>query len=205
MLNDDLNIRPALTAKQQLILDFIRQYIDEVQVPPSLREIGAHLDLSVGTVQDQVEAIRQKGYLEKEKTKARGLRVPLRLQQVPILGQVHAGPLHASYENIEGYLSLERMFSPSKHFALRIKGDSMSGAGILEGDTVIVRIQPTADEGDIVVARVGDETTVKLFRRRGDEVYLEPANPKYPLIENVPFVIAGVVVEVRRQIKKWRR
>ncbi|MCG3205960.1 MAG: LexA repressor [Elusimicrobia bacterium] len=190
-----------LTHKQTAIYRFIQEYIEENHRPPSLREIGDHLDLSVGTVQDQVEAIRRKGFLTKDPTKARGLRLPITAQQVPILGRVHAGPLHAAIENVEGYLPVGAQFSPSKHFALKVRGDSMIEAGILEGDMVIVRVQATAENGDIVVARVEDEATVKRLRRRGERTILEPANPAYTPLEG-PFSLLGVVVEVRRQYKK---
>ena len=193
-----------LTPKQELIYDFIRSCVEENGVPPSLREIGAHLDLSVGTVQDQVEAIRRKGFLDKEKTKARGLRLPVRQQHVPLLGRVHAGALHLAVENVEGQVPVGPSFSKAPHFALRVRGDSMINAGILEGDVIIVRQQETADEGDIVVARVDDEATVKYFRRRRGQVVLEPANPAYEPIKEVPFSIVGVVVEVRRHLKAPR-
>lgn len=184
-----------------MIYRFIQEYIEENHRPPSLREIGGHLDLSVGTVQDQVEAIRRKGFLTKDATKARGLRLPMTAQQVPILGRVHAGALHAAIENVEGYLPVGANFSPSKHFALKVRGDSMIEAGILEGDMVIVRVQSTADHGDIVVARVEDDATIKTLRRHGERTVLEPANPAYSPIEG-PFALLGVVVEVRRHYKK---
>ena len=191
-----------LTPKQQIIFDFIQAAVEENQVPPSLREIGSALDLSVGTVQDQVEAIRRKGYLEKEQTKARGIRLPMSANQVPVLGRVHAGPLHLALENVEGHLPVGKTLSPSKHFALRIQGDSMIDAGILEGDMVIVRMQPVAEDGDIVVARVEDDATVKRFRKQGSQVFLEPANSQYSPIVDTPFSLVGVVVEVRRQLQK---
>src|SRR3954469_134157 len=147
----------TLTTKQQAIYKFIQSYLEENHRPPSLREIGTHLDLSVGTVQDQVEAIRRKGFLTKEPALARGLRLAMNAFQIPILGRVHAGPLHAAIENVEGHLPVGSDLSPSKHFALKIKGDSMIEAGILEGDMVIVRAQSTAESGDVVVARVEDE------------------------------------------------
>ncbi len=193
-----------LTPKQESIYRFIQSYVEENHMPPALREIGAHFDLSVGTVQDQVEAIRRKGYLHKEDTKARGLRMPFKPQQIPILGRVHAGPLHLAVENVEGYLPAGGALSPARHFALRVRGDSMIDAGILDGDHVIVQIQETAENGDIVVARVDDEATVKFLRKRGEDVSLEPANSAYQPIRGIPFSIAGIVVEVRRQIKKWR-
>jgi repressor LexA len=194
-----------LTAKQRLIFDYIQSYIEENHVSPSFRDIARHFDVSVGTVQDQVEALRRKGCLEKDPTLARALRIPLKAQQVPILGRVHAGPLHLALENVEGYLPVGATLSPSRHFALKIRGDSMVEAGILEGDLVIVHAQETADDGDIVVARVEDEATVKRLRRRAGKAILEPANPKYQPIADTPFSIAGVVVEVRRHYKGWRK
>lgn len=190
-----------LTPKQQLILEFIQTTIETDHRPPSLREIGREFDLSVGTVQDQVEALRRKGFLTKDETKARGLRLPMGIQQIPIVGRVHAGALHAAIEDVEGYIPVGNTLAPSQHFALRVRGDSMIDAGILEGDTVIVRLQAVADPGDIVVARVDDEATVKYLRRNGLELFLEPANPRYNIIKG-PFSILGVVVEVRRQYKK---
>ena len=190
----------TLTFKQNAIYRFIQSYVEENQRPPSLREIGSHLDVSVGTVQDQVEAIRRKGFLERDDAKARGLRLPISAHQVPVLGRVHAGPLHAAIENVEGHLPVGKELTPSKHFALKIRGDSMIEAGILEGDYVIVRAQSTAENGEIVVARVEEEATVKRLRRRGDRVVLEPANPAYSPIEG-PFELIGVVVEVRRKYR----
>lgn len=200
-----MEIKPELTPKQRLMYNYIESYIEENHMPPSLRDIGAHFDLSVGAVQDQVNAIKRKGFLEKEETKARGLRIPMRAQSVPLLGRVHAGPLHMAFENVEGHLPVGATLSPSKHFALKIRGDSMTDAGILDGDVVIVHIQNTADDGDIVVARIEDETTVKRLRKKNQEVILEPANSKYDPIKNVSFDVIGVVVESRRQYKRWRR
>src|SRR5437762_8678594 len=108
-----------LTPKQNAIYRFIQSFIETNFTPPSLREIGTHLGLSVGTVQDQVEAIRRKGFLSKEETKARGLRLPMGAQQVPILGRVHAGALHAAIEDVEGHLPVGSTLSPSHHFALK--------------------------------------------------------------------------------------
>lgn len=195
-------MRNELTAKQQSIYRYIQQYIEEHQAPPSLRDIGAHLGVSVGTIQDQVEALRRKGFLQKEGMVARGLRLAMGLQQVPILGRVHAGPLHLAAENVEGHVPVGALRRPSEYFALRVRGDSMVEAGILEGDVVLVRQQPTAEDGDIVVARVDDETTVKRLRRNEGACILEPANPRYRPIKNIPFAIVGVVVEVRRHYKR---
>ncbi len=188
-----------LTPRQTLVYDFIHSYIEEHQASPSFREIAAHFDLSIGAIQDHVEGIRRKGYLQKREAKARGISVPIKRHQVPVLGQVHAGPLHMAFENVEGHLPVGKTLAPTEHFALKIKGDSMSEAGILEGDWVIVRIQATAEEGDIVVARLEDETTVKYFKRKGEKAFLQPANSNYKPITGVPFSIVGVVVELRRK------
>jgi repressor LexA len=191
-----------LTHKQQSVLDFIRSFMNENRTAPTFREIGRHLGVSVGAIQYQIEALKKKGFLEKDSMLARAIRVAGGME-IPVLGRVHAGALHMALENVEGHIPAGHL-SPSRHFALRVRGDSMINAGILDGDHVIVRMQQTADNGDIVVARVEDESTVKFLRKKGQEVTLEPANPAYQPIQGVPFDIAGVVVEVRRQIKKWR-
>lgn len=189
-----------LTPKQNAIYQYIQMYLEDNHRPPSLRDIGAHFGLSVGTVQEQVEALRKKGFLNKEQSLARGLRLPFSINQIPILGRVHAGPLHAAFEDVEGHVAASAKLASSRHFALRVRGDSMTGAGIFEGDLLIVRIQNVAEEGDIVVARAGDETTVKKFRVSENKAFLEPANPRYQIIE-APFDVLGVVIEVRRQLK----
>lgn len=190
-----------LTPKQSRILEFIQSSVEENHRSPSLREIGHHFGLSVGTVQDQVEAIRRKGFLEKEGWLARGIKLAAGLSQIPVLGQVQAGPLNLAIENVEGHLPVSKGMSPTIHFALRIKGDSMIEAGIIEGDRVIVRMQSVAHDGDIVVARVDDETTVKTLRTRNGKKILMPANPRYEPITDIPFEIIGVVVELRRHYR----
>jgi repressor LexA len=196
----------TLTNKQERVLSYIRSFMEANQVAPSFRDIGRHLGVSVGAIQYQIQALCKKGFLEKDSMLARALRVAGgSAHEIPVLGRVHAGALHASFENVEGHLPVGAHVSPSSHFALKVRGDSMINAGILEGDHVIVRSQQTADDGDIVVAQVEDESTVKFLRKKTHEVWLEPANPAYQPIQGVPFAIAGVVVEVRRQIKKWRR
>jgi repressor LexA len=154
----------TLTSKQKKIFDFIEGYLHENNFSPSLREIGKALKVSVGTVQDQVEAIVKKGFIKRDEVKARGFRMPIKSFQVPLLGRVHAGPLHAAIEDVEGYIPVGEKTSTQHHFALNVKGDSMIDAGIFDGDVVIVRAQTVARDGNIVVARIDDETTVKKFR-----------------------------------------
>jgi repressor LexA len=188
----------ALTPKQTAILEFIQGYVNENGAPPSLREIGRHFDLSVGTVQDQVEALRRKGALDRQPTQARGIRLPSSAGQIPILGRVFAGTMHTAMEDVEGHLTFDRHKNVSDFFGLRVRGDSMVGAGILDGDHVIVRRQPEARNGEIVVARIEDETTVKRLRTTGPRPLLCPENDAYRPIEG-PFEIIGVVVELRRR------
>lgn len=188
----------TLTPKQSAILDFIQGYVAENGVPPSLREIGRHFDLSVGTVQDQVEALRRKGVLNRQPVQARGIRLPSSAGQIPILGRVFAGTLHAAMEDVEGHLTFDRARNTAEFFGLRVRGDSMEGAGILDGDHVIVRRQPEARDGEIVVARMEDDTTVKRLRIRAGRPLLCPENEAYRPIEG-PFEIIGVVVELRRR------
>jgi repressor LexA len=195
-------MKSELTLKQRRVYEFIAGFVETHRLSPSLREIGRSLRLSVGTVQDQVEAIRRKGFLRKEEFNARGLVVPFAPHQVPVVGRVHAGPFHAALENLEGYLPVDTTYAPSKHFALRVRGDSMINAGILDGDMVIVRLQANADDGDIVVARLDDEATVKWLRRQEGRTFLEAANPAYPPIVDVVFSIVGVVVEIRRTLRR---
>jgi len=189
-----------LTPKQERILEFIQDYSAANQVPPTLREIGRAFDLSVGTVQDQVEALRKKGYLTREASRARGVRLPTVSNQVPILGRVFAGTMHAAYEDVEGHVAVEKAARLSDLFALRVRGDSMINAGILDGDIVIVRRQPEARDGEIVVARMEDDTTVKRLRLDDGAPKLCPENPAYRDITG-PFDIIGVVIELRRRFK----
>jgi repressor LexA len=189
-----------LTPKQAAILDFIHGYLSENGAAPSLREIGRHFDLSVGTVQDQVEALRRKGVLDRQPVQARGIRLPSSAGQIPILGRVFAGTMHAAMEDVEGHLPVDKHRSPIDMFALRVRGDSMEGAGIFDGDHVIVRRQPTAHDGQIVVARLEDDATVKRLRTVRGRPTLFPENSKYQPIEG-PFEIIGVVVELRRRFQ----
>ncbi|MBV9080529.1 MAG: repressor LexA [Elusimicrobia bacterium] len=189
-----------LTHKQEAILRFIESFAQENHVPPTLRDIGRHFDVSVGTAQDQVEALRRKGYLDREPSRARGLRLPAAAHTVPIVGRVFAGTMHAALEDVEGHLPVDHRVKAAEHFALRVRGDSMTGAGINDGDLVIVRRQPEAREGEIVVARADDDATVKRLGFRHGVPILFPENPKYSPIEG-PFEILGVVTELRRHFK----
>jgi repressor LexA len=159
---------------------------------------------AVQTAREHLEALVREGRLAKEPGVARGYRLPRAggapTVLVPLLGRVQAGSLTTAVEDREGTLPVRSRRSPEGLFALRVRGESMTGAGILPGDVVIVRRQPTASSGDIVVALVEDEATVKRLRRRGRRVELHPENPDFDILSPAPrdLKILGVVIEVRR-------
>jgi repressor LexA len=187
-----------LTRKQKQIHDFIAKAFQDRGLYPTLREIGSRFGVSVGTIQDQVEALVTKGFLKREKHRARSFI--LSVKQIPILGRVGAGGGMIAQEDIEGHLGF-RDFSLGTDFLLRVKGDSMIGANIVDGDLVQVRRQPNAEDGDLVVAVVGEEGVVKRLKRRGRSYQLESANPKYLPI-TVDFQVVGKVVGLVRRYGK---
>jgi repressor LexA len=182
-------------------------------LPPTVREIQQAFGFrSVQTAREHLEALVREGRLSKEEGKARGYRIPRAAGEggptrwIPLLGRVPAGALDVAVEDLEGYLpvQLERSTEADELFGLRVQGESMTGEGILPGDVVIVRRQPSARSGEIVVALVGDEATVKRLRLRGRRVELHPANPSFPVL--VPDLqelrILGRVIEVRRRLER---
>ena len=192
-----------LSEKQKRILEYIAEATAAQGYPPSVREIGKHVGLSSSSsVHAQLIKLREKGYLEKDDHKTRALVVKgaaASVPQVPILGQVTAGMPILAVEDIEGYLPYEQASGYGEYFALRIKGDSMIGAGILNGDYIIVRQQNTATPGQIVVAMIEDEATCKTLKIEDDgHVWLMPENPDYSSIDGEGAVILGVVTALHR-------
>ena len=217
-----------LTARQREIFTYIQRRIKE-GYPPTIREIGSKFGFSEKAAHDHLNALEKKKYIGREEGKPRAISIlkeadpklqtskwlegqnanpnlaetPRDIIEIPIFGRVAAGtPLLAS-QNIEGTLPIPtRMVNNHECFALRLIGSSMIGAGILEGDFVIVRRQANADPGDIVVALVEDEATVKRFYIDGEEVRLQPENPAIePVIFNVNDVmILGKVIGLHREI-----
>ena len=210
---------------QQKILQFIREFLDDKQMPPTLREIQEHMGFgAIGTVQYHLKNLAAGGLIEIKPRLSRGITLTQRAIGIPIIGRVPAGPAQLAFEQVEGYLSsihgeeqavAHPWVSSSKTppgtketphadtrglFALRVKGDSMEGAGILDGDLVIVRPQNSAKNGDIVVARTSqDEATVKRLVRKPGIIHLAPENAKYkpiPVDENTEIV--GKVIRVVR-------
>ena len=184
--------------KAQLILDFVNEFIQENGYSPSIREIGDAVGLrSTASVSYHLQALQDKGLLQAsgQKGRKRALCTTARPGQIPIVGLVTAGLPILAIENQEGTMP----WSDPGCFALRVRGDSMIGAGILSGDLVVVRPQPTADDGQIVVARLGDEATVKRLFRRSGQVWLMPENDAYAPIDGSQAAIVGIVKAVVRE------
>lgn len=206
----------ALTGKRRQILQFIAQYIGDHGYPPSVREIGEAVGLSSSsTVHTHLQLLQREGYLRRDPTKPRALVVsfepssgaaitPRPSTNVPLVGAVAAGSGVLAEENIEEVLAVpEDLTGPGPLFMLRVRGESMIGAGILSGDLVVVRSGTEARNGDLVVAGISDgEATVKTYRREGRKIHLQPANPDFDeiVLDASEVTIYGKVVSVLRRI-----
>jgi repressor LexA len=221
----------GLTDRQQQVLHYIRQSITDRGYPPTLREIGAHMGIrSTNGVNDHLRALERKGYLTREDMKSRALR-PKDLDDLPagdktalssrpandqgdtetfevqVLGRIAAGQPLLAQENVFDTVRIERNMVRGGRdvFGLRVQGDSMIEAGILSGDYIFVRKQPTANRGDIVCALIGDEATVKYFYPEKDYIRLQPANAQMaPILvrsqDFKPTMLLGIVVGVFRKL-----
>jgi repressor LexA len=203
-----------LTKRQRAILDYIRSIHTERGYPPSVREIGEAVGLqSPSSVHAQLATLAERGYLRKDPTRPRAIVVQMdesgrrvdqspAVVQVPMLGSIAAGNPILATEQLDDMITIpEDLASSGTLFALKVKGDSMIEAGILDGDTVIIRQQPTADEGEIVAALVdGEEATVKYLSRKDGVVRLIPGNPAYSPIEAEQVEVLGKVVSVMRRL-----
>lgn len=190
---------PRTSNKAQLIVDYVNQFIQENGYSPSVREIGAAVGLrSTASVSYHLQALQEKGLLQSpgSKGRKRAIVTTVRPGQIPVVGVVTAGLPILAVENQEGYLSWD---GDPGCFALRVRGDSMINAAILSGDLVVVRPQQSADDGQIVVARIGDEATVKRLRRRGGEIWLMPENDSYAPIDGTDAELIGIVKAVVRE------
>ena len=185
--------------KAERILEYVNTFVQEYGYAPSIREIGAAVGLkSTASVSYHIQALQEKGLLLSpgEKGRKRAIVTPQRQGQIPIIGVVTAGQPILAVENQEGTLCWDK--EPGC-FALRVRGDSMVNAGILSGDLVVVRPQQTADDGQIVVARLEDEATVKRLSRRNGEVWLLPENDNYDPIDGRNAELIGLVKAVVRE------
>ncbi|HGJ67420.1 TPA: transcriptional repressor LexA [bacterium] len=201
-------MRKKLTPKQQKILDFIVKYVKESGYPPTVRDIANEFKMSSKGAYDHMIAIEKKGYIKRDPTKPRAIEIMDFIHRdysdiisIPVLGRVAAGEPLLATQNVERTITISSdMVRSEEPFALKVKGDSMIEAGIFEDDYVIVRQQKTAEQGDVVVALIGDEATVKKFYKEGDHIRLQPANSSMQPIIARDVAILGKVVGLYRQI-----
>ncbi len=202
----------GLTARQQYILDFIQEFANREGMPPTVYEIADHFDIKAATAFAHVRALQRKGRVSRT-SKARSLTVlrndkPRHMSltlSIPILGRISAGMPLLAEEHVEGSLRVDPRFLPhgvseQNLFGLKVFGDSLRDAGVLDGDLVVARASETAGEGDLAVALVENETTVKFIHFAGDHIELRPANPDYPA-QSYPaeqVFIQGLVVALQR-------
>jgi len=199
-----------LTERQTAILTFIGRHCRDNGYPPTVREIGMAVGLaSPSTVHAHLAKLEQAGHIKRDPTKPRAMLVkmpdearapaaaPPSVAALPLVGSVAAGAPTLAEQDVEDWVT-----SPFEgDFVLRVKGDSMIEAGILEGDLVVVRQTPTARDGEIVVAQIGDEATVKRLRRIDGRIHLMPENAAYePIVPDEEVTLAGVVVGVLRKV-----
>jgi repressor LexA len=203
-----------LTKRQQEIFDFIKRYSAKYGYPPTVRDIGKAVGLaSSSTVHAHLANLERIGLLRRDPSKPRaiemldraveGVRSIVRSDDgLPLVGSVAAGQPVLAEENIEEYVPVPTQAGGEKgQYLLRVRGDSMKDAGILEGDMVVVRQQDTAKNGDVVVALVGEEATVKRFFRESDHVRLQPENDAHEPIRSREVQVLGRVVGLMRAVK----
>ena len=194
-----------LTVRQQQVLDCINQHIDRHGYPPTLREIAAVLKIN-GTlgVLKHLRALEKKEVISKQDGTSRSIRVLARTGEfkLPIVGTVRAGALQPAFEDIQGEIAIAKEDARGGAFFLRVRGDSMIGAAILDGDMALIKPQADADNGDIVVVLVGDEATLKRFYRENGRIRLQPENPEMQPIfvgpDDNDFSIIGKMVSLLR-------
>ena len=204
----------SLTQRQHTVLETIRSWIKQRGYPPTIRELGQQLGIkSLRGVTTHLDAIAKKGFLKRE-PRARSISLldamaPFEQAiQVPVVGRIRAGAPVLAEEHVDGHVVVDGGWlgasgASAQHFALKVQGDSMIMAGILDGDYVIIRQQPVAENGDIVAALLGDAATVKHFFREGDRVRLQPAHPTMPpltIAAGEPLAILGKVIAVFRKL-----
>ncbi len=184
-----------LTERQREVFEFVQGFMRERGYPPSVREIGDHFNIYPRAVFDHLKALERKGYLRRQSTMSRGIELLVfqgerfrgrgerpAVKEVPILGRVAAGKPTLAVENVEGTIPLPAEWAKGKEtFLLKVKGDSMSPY-ILPGDYVVVRSQPSAENGDVVVTLMGEEATVKRFFKRRGKIELKPDNERWETI-----------------------
>lgn len=202
----------GLTDRQWQVLSYLREYIDEHQYPPTIREIAGRFEVSTKAAFDHVKALEKKKQIFCVGNLSRSIRIisePLgssdargsdSLIEVPILGSVAAGKPLFAHENLEGHLKLDPdSLKRGEHFAVRVKGDSMQNAGILHGDIAVVQRSSAPSDGDVVVAVLGDDSVVlKRFFKEKNRVRLQSENPSYPPIYTQNIMVLGRLSKIVR-------
>jgi repressor LexA len=208
----------SLTDRQRAILETIHAHVDAHGYPPSVREIGDVVGLrSSSSVHAQLETLEDKGYLKRDPTKPRALELgrdpdtalelrPVAARNVPLVGEIAAGGPILAEERVDAVYPLPKeLVGEGQLFMLRVRGESMIDAGVLDGDLVVVREQPSVEQGEMCAALIDGEATVKFFRRtRAGEVFLDPANEAYdpiPVTADQDATIMGKVVTVLRSVR----
>jgi repressor LexA len=189
-----------LTPRQREILDFIRNSLEVLGAPPTRAEIaGAFGFASHNAAEEHLKALAKKGAIRLDPGSARGIRLVEQLG-LPLIGSVAAGSPLLAVENERGRLQIDpRLFTPRADYLLQVRGNSMTGAGILDGDLLVVHKTTEAKSGQIVVARIEDEVTVKRLRRKGARIELVAENPDYePIVVNGSLAIEGLAVGLIR-------
>ena len=199
----------GITDRQREVLNFISAFTEENTYPPTVRDISDHFGISLRAVQDHILALQKKGFLSQSQKKARSIRVlsdcrdkepQTYISKVPLLGTVAAGKPLLSEENLDGYVNLTEPFvRPGKtYFALRVRGQSMINAGILDGDLAVVEQASTAIDGQIIVAVIDDAITLKRYYKEAGRIRLQPENPQFQAIYCTDVRIVGILSNIVR-------
>ncbi len=199
----------GITDRQKEVLTYISTYTEENSYPPTVRDISEHFGISLRAVQDHILALQKKGFLSQSQKKARSIRVlsdcrdkepQTYISKVPLLGTVAAGKPLLSEENLDGYVNLTEPFvRPGKsYFALRVRGQSMINAGILDGDLAVVEQASTAIDGQIIVAVIDDAITLKRYYKESGRIRLQPENPDFQAIYCTDVRIVGILSNIVR-------
>lgn len=197
-----------ITERQKEVLDFISEFTEQNSFPPTVREISNHFGISLRAVQDHILALQKKGYLSQAQRRSRSIKVlsdtrdknQIFVGKVPLLGTVAAGKPLLSEENLDGYVNLTEPFvRPGKsYFALRVRGQSMINAGILDGDLAVVEQANTAVDGQIIVAVIDDAITLKRYYKESERIRLQPENPNFQAIYCTDVRIVGILSNIVR-------
>lgn len=197
-----------LTEKQDNVLQFITEIIKDRGFPPTIREIGDQFNITAKGAYDHLKAIEKKGFIKTSKNQSRAIELlrnnaestlPTRVMSIPLIGRVAAGVPILAQENIEDYIPIpDELSSKGVTFALKVVGDSMTEAGINDGDIAIILKKETAKNGEIVVALVDEEATLKAFYKEADVIRLEPRNQKYKPIKTKNVSVLGKLIGIYR-------